>query len=156
MNSTKKSGYTLIEMLVTMSVLAFLASFVVPTYQLILSQFQLTSSANEVADFLRLTEQKTVTEQSIYGVTFLVNGASIPQYLYNPADGSKTTKSTYTFPSWIKITQVNFSTNTDIRFATSGAPNVSGNIVITDTIRNRNRKIEIRPSGEIFANSGEF
>lgn len=133
-----------------------LAAFIIPTYQLILSQFQLTSSAGQIAEFMRFAQQKTLTEQKIYGVTLNSNAAIIPQFLYNSDTGTKTTQTTYALPSNIIISQVNFSGNSDIRFTTSGAPSVSGNIVIKDTVRNRSRRIEVRPSGAILANTGEF
>jgi prepilin-type N-terminal cleavage/methylation domain-containing protein len=151
-----KRAFTLIELLITMGILAALAAFTVPTYQIIISQFQLTSSVNEVADFLRFAEQKTVTEQKIYGVTLTVGATTIPHFQYDPSSEAKTSVSTYSLPSNIKIGEVNFSENADIRFATSGAPNVSGNLVLTDTARGKSRRIEIRPSGAIFITGGEF
>ena len=153
-----KKGYTIIELLVMVGILTVLASFIVPTYQLILAQFQLTSAAAQVAEFLILTEQKTVTEQKIYGVTLTANASTIPQFLYNPVPNppTKTTQTTFTLPSNIIISSVNFSSNSDVRFTASGAPSVSGNVVIKDTIRNRSRRIEVRPSGAILANTAEF
>lgn len=156
-----RRAYTLVELLITISVLSMLAVFTVPTYQMVLSQLQLGSAAESVADFIRLTEQRTVTEQKPFGITLTANATSIRQFVYNTANGQKTYPSdaalqTHVLPSNIIISQVNFSGASDIRFAASGAPNVSGNVVLTDTIRNRSRRVEIRPSGTVFANQGEF
>ena len=152
----RKPAYSLVELVVAVAVLSMLASFIIPTYQLILAQLKLNSAVTQVADFVRLTEQKTVTEQLIYGVTFTTNATTIPQFLYNTVTGAKTTQTTITLPSNIVISSVNFSGNSDVRFSTSGAPNVSGNVVIRDIIRNRHRVVEVKPSGAIFANQAEY
>lgn len=151
-----KKAYTLVEMLIVVAVLSALAAFIIPTYQLLLSQFQLTSSASEISGYIRLTEQKTVTEQKIYGVTMHPNSTVITQFLYNTDSETKSTQEVYTLPSNIIISSVNFSGSSDVRFAPSGAPSVSGSLVIKDVVRNRSRRIEIRPSGAILTNTGEY
>jgi prepilin-type N-terminal cleavage/methylation domain-containing protein len=151
-----RRGYTLIEMLVVVALLTVVAAFAVPTYQLILAQAQLTSAAAEVSDFLLTTQQKTVTEQKIYGVTLTTLAYTIPQYTYDPISQTKTATTTFSLPSNTQIYEVNFSGNSDIRFATTAAPNVSGNVVIKDLIRNRLKKITIAPSGTITANQPEY
>jgi len=150
------SAFTLIEALVSVAILALVATFVVPTYQLILSQLQLNSATAQVADFIRLAEQKTVTEQQTYGVTFTTSATSVPLYLYNANTNSKTTQTTLTLPSDISITEVSLGGSNDVTFATSGAPSVSGYIILTDSVRSRSREIDIRPSGAIINNEAEF
>ena len=152
----RTSGFTLVELLVAIFVMTMVASFIVPTYQLILAQAQLGEATTQITDFLRLTEQKTVTEQQIYGVTLTANATTIPQYVYNPLTSAKTVQTTFALPTNVKVYAVNFSGNADVRFTTAGGPNVSGNVVIMDTIRTKKRQIDIRPSGTILANSSEF
>ena len=147
---------TLIEVLIAVVVLAAVAAFIVPTYQLILSQLQLNSATAQVADFIRLAEQKTVTEQVIYGETFAVNGTSIPLFLYNTSNGTKTTNTTLTLPSDIYISYVSLGGSSDVTFATSGVPSVSGYIILTDSVRSRSREVDIRPSGAVINNQAEF
>lgn len=151
----KRPAFTLIELLVVSGLLALLAAFTVPTYQIIVSQLQLSNSTEQIADFIRLTEQKTVTEQKIYGITLTSGATTVPQFLYNVSNGAKTTQTTLSLPSYISISSETF-TGTDVRFATSGAPNVSGYLVVTDNVRSRSRKIEVRPSGAILVTGGEF
>jgi type II secretory pathway pseudopilin PulG len=156
MLAQRRSAYTVMELVITVGVLAVLTAFIIPTYQLILSQLQLNSAVQEVADFMRLAQQKTVTEQQIYGVTLTAGATTIPLFLYDPLTAVKSTQTTLTIPANVSISAVNFSGVSDVRFTTSGAPSTSGNIVLTDTIRNRNRTVEIRPSGNILNNTGEF
>lgn len=148
-------GYTIVELLVVLGLFVFLASFLIPTFQLILSQLELNNATDQVVDILRHAQQKTVTEQRIYGVTFTVNAATIPHFIYNP-DTSKTPVTTYLLPESIIIGQVNFSGNADIRFSTSGAPNVSGNVVLKDIIRNKYKRVTLNPTGAITANQPEY
>jgi prepilin-type N-terminal cleavage/methylation domain-containing protein len=155
----KRPAFTLIELIVVTALIAFIVAFITPTYQLIISQLQLSEAATQVGDFLLLTQQKTVTEQLIYGVTLTAGATSIPQYTYvvNP-DGSvtKTPQTTFALPINISISQVNFSGQSDVRFSTSAAPNISGDIVVIDSVRGRKKRITITPSGSINANQTEF
>ncbi|MBU6389370.1 prepilin-type N-terminal cleavage/methylation domain-containing protein [Patescibacteria group bacterium] len=154
-----RRGFTLIELLVVIGLLALLASFLIPTFQLLLSQYQLTSAANQVADYLRLTEQKTVTEQQAYGVTFSAGASTVPQFQFVSTplpNGTKTSAGSLTLPNGISISAVNLNGNADIIFSTSGAPSVSGNVILLDAARNRHREIDIQPSGAIFNNKPEY
>jgi|GEM_PF-5236766 len=148
-----KRAYTFIELLVVVSVLAMLVAFTIPTFQLILSQLQLNSAVNQVTDFIRLAAQKTVTEQQIYGIT--LNPGSVNVTMFEMVNGVKTTVQTSTLPTNMEIDQVSFNGNSDISFTTNGAPTVSGQFTVEDTIRNKSRVVEIRPSGNIVDNSVE-
>ena len=155
--STIRKAFTLIELLITVSILTLVGAFIIPNYQLILTQLQLTSATQQVVDLLRYNAQRTVTEQIPYGTILTANATTIP--LYKCTDGTcATTQSltSYTFPTNIKIGGVSFSGQSDIRFATSGAPNYSGTLTITDMSRNRSRNILVRPSGTVLMSGGEF
>jgi len=157
----KLAAFTLFELLIAVSLLLLLSAFTVPTFQILISQIQLNTATNQVADILRLDEQRTLTQQQIYGVTLVASSTTVPQFLcLNVACAVSTDKSmltpTYTLPTNVVIDQVNFSGNTDIRFATSGAPSTSGELILLDTSRNKRRKIEVRPSGAIIYNFPEY
>jgi prepilin-type N-terminal cleavage/methylation domain-containing protein len=142
----RTKAYTLIELIVTMTILALLAAFVVPTYQLILSQLQLNTAVNQVSDLIRLSEQKTVTEQQIYSIDLVAGGTSITQKR-NPS----TVISTLNLPTYVTIGAVNFGGATNVAFTTAGSPGVAGNFVLTDSARNKSRQIDIRPSGAVIS-----
>ena len=136
-----------------MAVLMLLASFTIPTYQLILSQVQLNSAVNAVSDYMRLAAQRTVTEQTVYGVTLIAGSTSIP--MYNVVGANKTVIDTYTLPTNMTLDSVSLGGTSLLSFTTSGAPSATGSITIKDTIRNRTRVIQIRPSGNILNNQAE-
>lgn len=148
-----RKGFTLVEALVTVLILTLLAAFTAPTYQLILSQLQLNSAVEEVTDLIRLAAQKTVSEQQVYGVT--LNGGSTNVPLFQIIGVTQTTVQTLTLPANMRIDDVSFGGAQDIRFTTAGSPSVSGSFTVTDTVRNRSRVVEIRPSGNIRNNQAE-
>jgi prepilin-type N-terminal cleavage/methylation domain-containing protein len=150
-----KSAFTLIELIVVIALMALIAAFSIPTYQLLLAQAQLSGATSDVINFLILTEQQTVTQQKIYGVTLTVGATSIPQFLYNPSNGAKTQQTPFSLAANTDIGAVSFSSQSDVRFSTSAAPSTSGSFDIYDTSRYVHKTITVAPSGDISANQPE-
>lgn len=148
MVNSEKKGFSLIELLVTLSILAVVAAFTIPTYQMILSQLQLNSATEQAADLVRLASQRTVSEQVVYGIRVTAGGSNIQMFVVN-TNGTTTVVRTLTLPAYTQIGTVSLSNATEVRFSTAGAPNVSGSFTIRDTQRSRSRAIQIRPSGNI-------
>lgn len=155
-----KRAFTLIELLVTMAVVSFIAAFAVPSFQVILSQLQLNSATDATADLIRLAQQRTVTEQVSYGVTFAIGSSTVTLFRYNTPPTANTTIETYTLPTNISITDLSVNSadalSWSVRFTASGAPfgSDSGDIILTDTIRGVSRTIQVRPSGSVLALGG--
>ena len=152
----RNPGFTLIELLVVIGLMTLIAAFTIPTYQSILSQEQLSQSTDELIGYLLSIQQQTVTQQKIYGVTFIAGSTTVPQYLYDTTNATKTSQSSFTLAANTQLGAVNFSTQSDVRFSTSAAPNVSGTVEILDTVRGRHKLITISPSGSITANQSEY
>lgn len=148
-----RRAFTLVELLISVLVLALVASFTIPTYQLLLSQQQLNAAVDQSSDFIRYAAQQTVTEQVVYGFTVNTNGTNIT--MFKIVGTTQTTVKTLTLPSAIQIGTVSFSGNTSIRFTTAGAPSASGYFTLYDTIRNKSRSVEVRPSGNVRTNTSE-
>jgi prepilin-type N-terminal cleavage/methylation domain-containing protein len=149
-------GYTFLELIIVLAVLTLVSAFVVPTYQLILSQVELSTTTQQVAELIRTAQQRTVTEQKTYGITVTAGEGSMPLFLYNSASNSKTTQTSITLPTNISLSQSSFSGATDITFTTAGSPTYSGYLVLTDSIRGRSRKLLLRPSGSVIDNGAEY
>lgn len=149
-----KNAFTIVELMISVSLLAILATFTVPTYQLLLSQQQLSSAVDQTSDLLRLAAQNTVTEQVVYGFTITAGGSTVTMFRVNSSNQNITVQ-TLALPSNIRVGTVSFSGNNSIRFSTAGAPSTSGSFTLRDTVRNKTRMIEVRPSGNIRTNTGE-
>ncbi len=154
MFTTAKGGFTVVELMVSIALMAILATFTVPTYQLLLSQQQLNSAVDQTSDLIRYAAQRTVTEQVVYGFTVTAGSTNVVMFQVD-GSGNNVTMQTLTLPSNIQVGTVSFSGNNSIRFSTAGAPSVSGNFTLRDTIRSKSRTIEVRPSGNIRTNTGE-
>ena len=152
----RKSGFTLIELLVVIGLMSLIAAFTIPSYQAILSEEQLSQATDQLVGFLLLTQQKTVTEQKIYGVTFTAGATSISQYVYDPVSSNKTPTTTFNLAQNTQLGAVNFSSQSDIRFSTGAAPNVNGSLEIYNPSQNRHKLIIVSPSGSITANQSEY
>lgn len=153
LNATKR-GFTVIELMVSIALMAILATFTVPTYQLLLSQQQLNSAVDQTSDLIRYAAQRTVTEQVVYGFTVTAGATTLTVFQVD-GSGNNVTVQTLALPSNIQVGTVSFSGNSSIRFSTAGAPSVSGSFTLRDTIRSKSRTIEVRPSGNIRTNTGE-
>ncbi len=143
--SSKRSAFTMIELLLVVGILGVLAAFTVPTFQIILSQLQLSTATTQVTDLLRLSEQKTVTEQQIYSISAAAGATTVTQ-----KQGSSIIY-TLVLPSNIVVSDSNFGGTTTVTFTTAGAPSVSGYLTLRDVVRGRTRQIDVRPSGAIIA-----
>ena len=150
------SGYTLVELLIVVALMALVAAFTVPTYQLILAEEQLSSATGQLVDFMQYTQQRTITEQKIYGDSFTAGGTTVQQFLYDTQSGNKSSQTTFSLAPNTQISAVNLNTSSDVRFSTSAAPSVSGTIEVMDSQRGRHKLITVAPSGTITANQPEY
>ena len=151
-----RNAFTLIELLVVVGLMSLIAAFTIPTYQAILSEEQLSQATGELVGFLLLTQQQTVTQQKIYGVTLTTGATSVSQYLYDPASGTKTPQTTFNLAANTQLGTVSFSGQSDIRFSTGAAPNVNGSVEVYNFSQNRHKKITVSPSGSVTANQSEY
>jgi type II secretory pathway pseudopilin PulG len=156
-----RPAYTLIELLLIIIILALLAAFAVPTFQLIISQEQLSTTTAQLGDTFRKVAQDTVTQQKDYGLKLCTdNNASFMEYILGDPNISSsvpcplTPPRFFSLPNNIIVYQMPSNTNY-IYFNSAGAPNVNGNIILKDTARNRCRNLVIQPSGSISTNQPE-
>ncbi len=172
---------TLVELLITAAVIALVAAFIIPTYQLILSQAQLSAATNQAVELLRLQQQRTVAEQVIYGFSssatstivtykkcsnvacttttnqsYTVDASTIATFLCRSANCDTKDVTLTTLPVNVLVDSASFGGQVDVRFTTAGAPSTSGTLVLRDAIRNRRRSIDLRPSGSLLPGSREY
>jgi prepilin-type N-terminal cleavage/methylation domain-containing protein len=121
------AGFSLIELIVVIALIAIVTTFAVPTWQKYRANTDLKSAAREVMADLSDAKQRAGTENlDVYRITFNVSGNS---YKLNRTDtGDIWTKSLASYGNGIIINSVSFS-GTVVSFNKRGTVS-NGNLVL--------------------------
>lgn len=143
----KQKGFSLIETLVVLSIIAIISVIVTPAYQSLKPHLQLDSVTRDMVADLRYAQQKAVTEQVVYLVSFnsLSNSYSITK------EGSEVALLNKKIPSGITILSVSSLTDNAVRFNAAGGVSESGSITLKNS-QDKTSVIEIKPSGYVKIN----
>lgn len=139
----KIKGFTLIEVLVAIGIMAILAGIGIPAFNLYQPTIQLSGSTREIISNLRYAEQLAVAEQVEYGIRF---ATSTNQYQLVRFSSQEQILITKTLPDKVSFQQVSGFTNDEVKYNPYGAVREEGSIVLVNT-RNETKTILVRPSG---------
>lgn len=135
-----RRGFTLVELLVTMSILGIIAAFSVPAYQTMQKSVALNNGVQEVADAIRVAQTRALSAQD--GVNQGIRFATSSVTLFDENGDIRT----QALPSSLTLS----STQSEVVFE-----RLSGQAdqAVTVTISNGSSKtIAISPSGKISLN----
>ena len=136
-------GFTLIELVVAISLIAILFSISIPAFSLWNSSIKLSSSQKELISNLRLTQQKAITTQINHSVNFNTDTNS---YFIIKKDDGKILETVFQ-KNTISFSSINLNpSSSEIEFNASGVPSSTGEISIINN-KNKTKAIEIQPSG---------
>lgn len=150
-----RRGFTLIEYLVIVGLIALMSGLAYPTYRRWLRQATTQQTAEQLADLIRTAQERSVGEQLIYGVLINadVNQASLitygdsfqPSLTYTVVDRRLFSDQT----ALVDVGLVDAGSNTNqIRFTASGAPSVTGSVRVTHTTNSTTDwLVTVAPSG---------
>lgn len=81
-------GFTVIELMITIAVVAIITSLALPSYRTILEKRQVTSGAEQLSAFLSSAQFESVKQNKIVGVNYKWNGGNWCLSMAVPADDS--------------------------------------------------------------------
>jgi len=138
-----KRGFTLVELIVSVAVLSFLAFVIAPGFQAPLGEAMLNATARQIAQDLRRTQQLAVTNGESY--RFEIHVAN-KVYNVRPQNPLKSALFTVRVNRPITSVTSNFQYIgggwRGITYTPTGIPGQTGEIVITDS-RGRGRAIVV-------------
>ena len=139
-----KKGFTLIEMLTVIGIIAIVSAISFPVYQNMRPNITLNSTARDLATDMRYAQQLAVTEQINYNVIFNTSASSYE--IRNSSTNAMV--SNKILPSGITFYSITGLTGNVAKFTATGAAVQSGTIVLTNR-KNKKSTIEIKPSGYV-------
>ena len=144
MLSQSQKGFTLIEMLVVIGIIAIVGAISFPVYQNMRPNITLNTATRDLATDMRYGQQLAVTEQLVYNVIFNTGASSyeIRKDSDNDLILSKILPSGITFYS---ITEL---TGNTAKFTATGAA-VEPTAIILASNGSKQSTIEIKPSGYV-------
>ena len=132
------AGFTLIEILIALTIMGIVLMIVVPVFNSVLSTLMLNSAANQLAADIRLQQQRAIsgdTDAVTYYILF-----DPEQEIYYLSAGVNTLK-TVTLPAGVDLLGTNFSNNR-LAFNLKGIPLPGGHVTLQQS-RSRNRYVII-------------
>jgi prepilin-type N-terminal cleavage/methylation domain-containing protein len=141
------TGFSLVELLVVIALIAIVSAFAVPTWQRYAAKTDLKTAAREVmADFANAKQRAVEENLDVYRLTFNVAGNN---YALSRTDTGVTlwTKSLASFGNGILIDSVNFS-GSSVSFQKRGTVSM-GNVTLRNGL-GRKAKVTVNPTGRAY------
>lgn len=135
----------LIDLLVTLGIIALLATLAIPYLKKYQPNLKLNAAARDLTTDLRYAQQLTITEQKIHQVVFdLVDN----KYQIQKIGAATTTIKTVGLEPEVSLKQIIDLTGNKVVFNYYGGVSQAGEIILTNT-NNATSTIYIKPSGYI-------
>lgn len=137
-------GFTLVEMLVVISVFTLLVTITLPYISAWYSPVKLRGAQRELISNLRFTQQNAVTSQRNHLIRFFQAGN---YYNIIKKEGSEQTLKTVFLPVGITFSVINLAPlPSEVEFNSAAAPNSTGEITLINN-KGETKKVEVTPSG---------
>lgn len=147
-NSSITYGFTIIEILVVVAIIGILVGVTVPTLSKYLPGVALNGSARTLTSDLRVSQERAVTEQKQYSITFYNLTAGVPYYkMISYTNGNPTVVRTVSFQASEVVALDQGITNNQIVFSPDGGPSSSGNINLS--LGTNSKIVNVSPAGFI-------
>jgi Tfp pilus assembly protein FimT len=141
----KRQGFSLLEILVILSIIVLLSTISIPYLRKYQPNLKLNATARDLTSDLRYAQQLTVTEQVVYLVDFNLDSDS---YQILKTGAATTTVKTVEFDSDVSFQQITDLPNNQVVFNFYGGVSEAGRIILVN-INGKTATINIKPSGYI-------
>lgn len=149
-----RRGFTLIEYLVIVGIVALTSSLAYPTYRRWLRQETTRQTAEQLADLIRTAQERSLGEQLVYGVLILPDSNQAQLISYGDSFQPSATYTVVDRRSFnnqtalVDVGIVDAASGTDqIRFTASGAPSTTGSVRVTNATGGTDWLVAVQPSG---------
>ncbi|MFH1173432.1 MAG: prepilin-type N-terminal cleavage/methylation domain-containing protein [bacterium] len=142
---SSSQGYSLIEMLVVLSVIIILIMINLPLLQQYQPTMKLKGESRELATELRYAQQLTLTEQVVHLVRFFPSEKKYRVIRAEEGEDEEIIKEIY-LNSPIIFQEITFTDN-QVSFNTAGGSSEDGQVILTNN--EDNNIVEVKPSGYV-------
>lgn len=142
-----QKGLTVVEMIVTISIITIMAAVVVPTVSHYLPSIQLNGSARTLSFNLRDMQEQAITEQKQYLIRFFPLTLPPSYKMIRINNSVEEELKSINFPENSSLTLDTAIASDEIIFSADGGPSSSGDITIT--LNSVNKVLNVSPAGFI-------
>jgi prepilin-type N-terminal cleavage/methylation domain-containing protein len=138
----RRDGFSLVEILIVVALVAILAAITVPSVQGAMSQYELLTSGQQVVSTIRAARIQAVSRNQVLKVRFDFPAARQYQVV-DAVDAA------VGLPQTLAGTQMTFGAFTDVQFTTAGRLAAPIVINVTNGTAAQNRIINVSASGQV-------
>ena len=152
----KDTGFTIIELLVVIGIIATVLAITVPAYLTYIPNYRLNSAVDELQGSMQIARVKAIKEATCVCVSvntgtetctvFLDNGAGGGTPNNRAQDGTEATIKILTMPRGVDIYDVTFSNNV-AQFNTRGLPTNTGSVRLRTGLQGRYKAVTLSIAG---------
>lgn len=142
-----KSGFTAVELIIVLSIIALIAVVSVPTISQFLPSVNLNGTTRNLTADLRDAQEKAVASQNQHLVRFFPTNAPVKYQLIRVINGEETIIKEESLPSNESLSLEATISQNQIIFSPDGGPSSSGNITLS--LAGKSKIISVSPAGFI-------
>ncbi len=144
----KQSGFTLIEMMIVLAIMAIFAGIAIPNYLAYLPKSRLNGAARQVMGDLMLARMQAVSQNCDVAVTFASGNPEYEIWTDSNNDGIKDSGEVTTKNIHPNYYDVSISSTNNIKFSSRGTANPFGTIDLINTA-GLTKKVNVRITGSV-------